>query len=229
MTDHRDTLDGLLVEAAALALQHPSLPFPDPEDPGDELILRYLDGELDPMEREEYRQRITRSPFYRERLAALKDSIAEAEGVAPSSQAAASRPLRLSFLLGKDGLRFLFGSLAPRSLVAVPVATRGRVAEKREESCFFDFAHRFDDLDFLILLERVSASRLDLQLQLQGEPRTTRPLRVNLSNRQGAILDSQPVDGGLARFSSMPPSCHRISITDPQREIGQILLDVHLA
>lgn len=222
-------LDGLLAEAVVLSLGRPRLPLPSSGEPGDEAILRYLDAELPALEREDLRQRIARSPFCSERLAVLRESLAEAARDDAPPQATRDQPLRLSFLLASDGLRFLFGSLVPRSLVPVPVAIRGRTPTTTEESCFFDFEHRFGDLEVLFLLERVAGNRLDLQLQLQGDVPPRTPLRVSLSDRGGALLDSQPLERGMARFSAIPPACHRISITDPQREIGRILLDVHPA
>lgn len=229
MTETRDTLDGLLAEAVPLALGRPCLPRPGADEPEDEAILRYLDAELPPREQEALRQRLACSSFASERLAVLRESLAEAERGETPSPPAVGQPLRLSFLLAADGLRYLCGSLAPKSLVPVPVATRGKSLGTTEESSFFDFEHRFGDLEVQILLERVPGNRLDLQLQLLGERSPRTPLRVSLSDRDGAVLDSQPVERGMARFCGMPPACHRISITDPQRELGQILLDVHPA
>lgn len=229
MTALRDNLDVLLAEAVRLAPRRP--PLPGEQEPPDELLLRLLDADMPPREREEARQRISRSAYASERLAVLMESLAETDGEEAAPRPAPDRSLRLSFLLAADRLHFLFGSLLPRSLVTMPVATRGSAPDATEESSFFDFVHRFEDLEAQIFVERVSGGRLDLQLQFQfqGEAARARSLRVSLSDRNGALLDSQPVERGMVRFASLPPSSHLISITDARRERGLIFLDVHPA
>lgn len=236
MRDERDNLDVVLEEAVSLAQHLPTLPWPGPEEPEDELLLRYLDGELAPRERERVRQELARSPYFSERLITLRESLEEVRSPEPASAREGEETgrarrgdarLRLSFLWAANGLRFLWGSLAPRCLVAVPLATRGAAVPSQEESAFFDFSHRFEDVGVLIQLERVPGGRLDLQLQLQAPPRDVGPLRVNLRDRRGALLDSQPVERGVARFISLVPATHQLSITTPKGELGQVLLDIH--
>lgn len=225
MRDERDHLDVALASAASRAQRLPSLPWPGEAEPEDEALLRYLDRAVSGPEREALRQRLHQSAFCRERLETLREALAEWDA-APEGVTAPERSLRISFLWARDGLRFLFGSLTPRSLVAVPVPTRGSVPDGAEELAFFDFAHRFGDVDVEIQVERVPGDRFDLQLQFRGERARLGQLRVSLSDRQGALLDSQPVEGGVARFSALLPASHRIAITAAKQELGHLVLDV---
>lgn len=225
MTAKRDHLDALLAEAASLAFgDSPRLPVPGADEPADELLLGYLDASLPPREREAMRQQIARSAYCRERLEVLRAALDEAEQAENAAVSEQHSPVRLCFQSLAGGLRFLHGSLKPESLVAVPVATRGKAPSPKEETAFFDFQHRFEDLDVHIQVESVPGGRMDVQLQC--DPPRSQPLRVVLSDRSGALLDSQPVERGSARFASLPPTPHRISITDSRRELGRLLLDV---
>jgi anti-sigma factor RsiW len=227
MSDVRDQMDLALVEAWSLVRREPTPPQPGPDEPDDEALLRYLDGNLPSREREQLRQTLERSAWCRERLAILREALHDGhDGDLSSAPPRAAAPARISFVWARDGLRYLWGNLAPRTLVAVPVATRGSVPDGLEETAFFDFAHRFAGLDVVIQVERVPDDRLDVQLLFQGTPDQLSHLRVNLANREGSLLDSQPVERGGARFAALTPTPHRISISAAQQELGSILLDV---
>jgi len=230
MNDERDKLDVALAEAVRLAQQLPDLPQASGDPGGDEALLRYLDDHrITAEERESLRKEVHATAWGRERLQTLREGLADVEQAEPPKSEAAA-PVRLAFTWARDGLRYLWSTVEPRSLVAVPVATRGTLPDGvPEETAFFDFAHRFGDVDVVIQVERVPDDRMDVQLCFQGQPAEVAHLRVNLADRSGSLLDSQPVEKGSARFAALPPATHCISITCAQQELGRVLLDVHAA
>jgi hypothetical protein len=276
MKDVRDNLDVALAEAVCLAWPIPEGPAePADIDAEDTRLLRLLDGDdLPPDEREQLRQRVQASAWSRQRLAILREALAEvaraeaeqartgvepahaeaelawagaepaeaAQGARAPGVAQAAGPLRLAFAWAADGLRYLWGTLEPRSLVAVPVATRGvacdpvpgrkapppQVAQANtvEETTFFDFAHRFGEMDVVIQVERIPDERLDVQLSFDRRQAREAHLRVDLVDRGGRLLDSQPVEQGTARFASLAPQPHHICISTPASELGRVQLDI---
>lgn len=229
MNDERDKLDVALAEAASLSQRIPDLPQ-GPGTPEDDVaLLRYLDAlDADVEEREALRQQVHATNGGRERLAILREALAEVDGPEPPTPSEPGH-VRLAFAWARDGLRYLWGSVEPRSLAAIPVATRGTVPDGlQEETAFFDFAHRFGEVDVVIQVERVPDDRLDLQLSFVGGQPDVH-LRVNLSDRAGGLLDSQPVERGTARFAGLPPNTHSIVISSAQTELGRVLLDIHTA
>ncbi len=229
MNDERDKLDVALVEAVSLAQRIPDLPQGPGTPEDDDALLRYLDSDVDLEERETLRQQVHQSAGGRASLAILREALTEAEAEEPSPDASPNQ-IRLAFTWARDGLRYLWGSLEPRSLVAVPVATRGSVPDGlREETAFFDFAHRFGEVEVVIQVERVRDDRLDLQLSFGGQGSGTAPLRVNLADQAGGLLDSQPVEHGTARFAGLSPEAHSLTISSARTEVGRVLLDIHSA
>jgi len=237
MTQREDKIDLALREACELALRSPELPLPSGADPEDEVLLRLLDGGLPSAEARALSQQVEASPYARERLMTLTEALGDADARAPTSVvnpfddrvlAGASSPARLSFLWARGSLRYLWGTLEPHSLVAVPVATRsGTFRRPQEETSFFDFAHRIDNIDVVIQIERGRDDRLDVQLTFNGDQARLERLRVTLADRRGSLLDSQPVEKGRTRFAALEPHPHELLITSAQRELGRVRLDVH--
>lgn len=238
MTEFYDKLDLALREACQPAQQSPELPQPSGADPSDEILLRLLDGGLPPAETRGLREQVEASPFSRERLATLIEALSEAETAAAAPTminrfdervlADYSSPVRLSFVWARGCLRYLWGTLEPRSLVAVPVATRsGTFKRPEEETSFFDFAHRIDDIDMVIQVERVRDDLLDVQLTFDGDDHRLAHLRVTLADHRGSLLDSQPVEQGKTRFAALEPLPHELLITSAQKELGRVRLDIY--
>jgi len=238
MTERDDILDLALREACLLAQQRPDLPHPSGADPEDEVLLRLLDGGLPSAEIQALSQQVQASPYSRERLVTLTEALNDADAAPTTASvvnrfddkalAAPTSSARLSFVWAQGCLRYLGGTLEPRSLVAVPVATRsGTFRRAEEETSFFDFAHRIGDIDVVIQVERVRDDLLDVQLTFDGDHARLERLRVTLSDRQGSLLDSQPVERGKTRFASLEPTPHDLLITSAKRELGRVRLDVH--
>jgi hypothetical protein len=240
MKDPQDKLDLALREAYQLAQQLTPLPVPGAADPDDELLLRLLDDapRLDPGEADQLRAQVDAAPFCRERLATLTEALAELRDAPPADESPINRlttagksetsPVRISFHWARGCLRYLWGTLEPRSLVAVPVATRGQAAtaEPQEETSFFDFAHQLDGLDVVIQVERATEDLLDVQLSFDGDAQRLAHLRVTLADEAGTLLDSQPVEQGQTRFAALQPSPHELQITSAQQELGRVRLDI---
>lgn len=242
MTERDDKLDLALREACQLAQQIPELPQPSQADPDDEALLRLLDNGLPSAEANLLREQVEASAYARERLATLTEALAEARpeaGRAADSASAVNRfdesviaerpsPVRLSFLWAQGALRYLWGTLEPRSLEAVPVPTRsGTFKRPTEETTFFDFAHCVDGIDVVIQIERVRDDLLDVQLSFTGDDDRLGRLRVTLADGQGGLLDSQPVEHGKTRFAALEPLPHELLISSAQQELGRVRLDVH--
>ncbi len=238
MTERDDILDLALREACQLAQQTPERPEPSSTDPDDETLLRLLDGSAPKAEIGALRRQVEASPYASERLVTLTAAL-EDVGDLPSTDHAVNRfdesviascppPVRLSFVWARGCLRYLWGTLEPRSLVAIPVATRsGSFKRPTEETAFFDFAHRIGDIDVIIQIERVRDDQLDVQLSFDGDDERLGRLRVTLADREGSLLDSQPVEQGKTRFASLEPLPHELLITSAQKELGRVRLDVH--
>lgn len=241
MTERDDKLDLALREACQLAQQSPELPQPSSTDPDDEVLLRVLDGGLSRAQTQALRRQVEASAFARERLLTLTEALTEALDGADTAAATtvvnrfdegvlAGRPspVRLSFVWARGCLRYLWGTLEPRSLVEVPVSTRsGTFRRPQEETSFFDFAHRIDGIDVVIQVERVRDDLLDVQLSFNGDDDRLERLRVTLADRRGSLLDSQPVEAGKTRFAALEPLPHELLITSAQKELGRVRLDVH--
>ena len=238
MTERDDILDLALREACQLAQESPKLPQPSGADPEDEVLLRLLDGGLPSAEAQTLSQQVQASPYAHERLVTLTEALHDADA-APAETSVVNRfddkvisppasAARLSFVWAQGCLRYLWGTLEPRSLVAVPVATRsGTFRRPEEETSFFDFAHRIGDIDVVIQIERGRDNLLDVQLSFDGDNAQLERLRVTLADRKGSLLDSQPVEKGKTRFASLDPSPHELLITSAQKELGRVRLDVH--
>jgi hypothetical protein len=230
--DLRDPLDSDLVQAFALADRQPTLPWPEAGDPSDDDLLRLLEGtNLAPAERQALAARVASSPWCTERLASLREALAEVPDAErpPVPEADCARSVKLVFSWARGRLSYLCGSLEPAGFAAVPVTVRGRIPVASEESTYFDFAHRFAEVDVAIQVERAPEDRLDVQLAFRGEEPTLARLRVTLEDARGALLDSQPVEDGHARFVSLGTASHRLTIASAGHEIGRIALDVHPA
>jgi len=237
MTQQDDILDQALREACRLTHESPHLPQPSDADPDDELLLQLLDGGLPQSETQVLREQVGASAYSSERLATLTEALEETGMAAATSNvnrfdervlADGPSPIRLSFVWAKDCLRYLWGTLEPRSLVAVPVATRsGTTGQSTEETSFFDFAHHLDDFDLVIQIERARDNRLDVQLSFDGDGDRLKRLRVTLADARGSLLDSQPVEKGKTRFASLEPMPHELLISSAQKELGRVRLDVH--
>jgi hypothetical protein len=238
MTEREDKLDLALRESCQRVQQLPEIPQQSSADPDDEVLLRLLDGGLPSAQTLAVRAQVEASPYARERLVTLSEALAEAETAAaapiPINRfdetviADSPSPVRLSFMWARGCLRYLWGTLEPRSLVAVPVPTRSGVFKRHEEeTTFFDFAHRIDGIEVVIQIERVRDDLLDVQLSFSGDDDRLDRLRVTLADRRGSLLDSQPVEGGKTRFAALEPLPHELLITSAQKELGRVRLDVH--
>lgn len=237
MTQRDDILDQALREACLLAHQGPDLPQPSGADPDDDVILRLLDGGLPQSESQALHERVRASAYSRERLATLTEALEEAGAkTAPTNVnrydktvlGTSPSPVRLSFVWAQDCLRYLWGTLEPRSLVAVPVATRSTTSKRQEEeTSFFDFAHHIDGINVVIQIERGTDNLLDVQLSFDGDRDQLKRLRVTLADCQGGLLDSQPVEKGKTRFAALEPQPHELLISSAQKELGRVRLDVH--
>ncbi len=238
MTERDDILDLALREACKQAQQTPDLPRPNTTDPEDEILLRLLDGNAGNGEMHVLREQVEASPYARERLATLTAALKEV-GDQPATDPVVNRfdeaviakgpsPVRISFVWARGCLRYLWGTLEPRSLEAIPVATRsGTFKRPTEETAFFDFAHRIGDIDVVIQIERVRDDQLDVQLKFDGDNARLGRLRVTLADQQGSLLDSQPVEHGKTRFAALEPLPHELLITSASKELGRVRLDVH--
>ncbi len=231
MTERDDMLDLALREACLLNQRAPELPEPQPGDPEDEALLLVLEGSASETELAPMREAVERSCWARERLASLREAMEES--LSPSEQLhrtqdPPSQPrLRISFAWARGCLQYLWGTLEPRTVAAVPVATRSGIFRRpTEETSFFDFAHLLGDIQMVIQVERANEDRLDVQLTFNGERDRIRRLRVTLANREGTLLDSQPVEHGRTRFTALEPLPHDLLITTAQRELGRVRLDV---
>ncbi len=237
MTQRYDILDLELREACLLAMQSPDLPQPSGTDPDDDLLLRLLDGGLPQSESQDLRKQVGASAYSRERLATLTEALAEADTAKAATKvnrfdqrvlAESPSPVRLSFVWAQDCLRYLWGTLEPRSLIAVPVATRSGTAKRsEEETSFFDFAHHIDGIDVVIQIERARDNLLDVQLSFDGDTDRLKRLRVTLADSRGGLLDSQPVEKGKTRFAALEPLPHELLISSAQKELGRVRLDVY--
>jgi len=243
MTERDDKLDLALREACRLAQQTPQVPQPRSTDPDDEVLLRLVDGGLPSAQTQALRQQVEASAFARERLVTLTEALTEALDGADAPAKASTvvnrfdegvladrpSPVRLSFVWARGCLRYLWGTLEPRSLVEVPVATRSGIFKRpQEETSFFDFAHRIDGIDLVIQVERARDDMLDVQLSFDGDDDRLERLRVTLADRRGSLLDSQPLEAGKTRFAALEPLPHELLITSAQRELGRVRLDVHV-
>ena len=147
MTDRDDILDLAIREACLLAQQSPELPQPSGADPEDDVLLRLLDGGQPSAETQTLSQQVKDSPYARERLVTLTEALSDADATPPvpsvvnrfnDKAITAQSPARLSFVWARGCLRYLWGTLEPRSLEAVPVATRsGTFKRPQEETSFF--------------------------------------------------------------------------------------------
>ncbi len=266
MNDEIDKLDVALTEALRLAWPIPEPPT-DPAEAAaeDERLLLLLEEEtLEPRPREQLRQQVQGTAWGRQRLAILREALADAETDTETDTAAATetacaatlaeaapRAVRLAFAWAADGLRYLWGSLEPGSLVATPVPTRGAALDASsrppasppagatpagatpagatpavEETTYFDFTHRFGDVELVLQIERVPDDRLDVQLSFDRAQTRGVHLRVDLADEGGRLLDSQPVERGTARFASLPPCPHHIRVSTAQQELGRVRLDI---
>lgn len=248
MTDSRDPLDLIISEATRQANELPGLPAPGPAEPTDEALLRFLDGPSeDSLIQTQLRQEATGTPWARSRTQTLSEALRETETsshrLTPSSseatpdlgvRARAAEQVRIAFARADQGLQFLWGTIQPTSLTTVQVPTRGtagpeatsRAAGAVEESTFFDFAHHFGPLEVRIQVERLPDDRIDVQLDFHALKGSGGILRVDLTDAKGALIDSQPVEHGTARFAALAPAPHDLLIRAEDTRIGQVRFDV---
>ncbi|HZS38862.1 MAG TPA: hypothetical protein VFF06_18645 [Polyangia bacterium] len=70
--------ENIAVEARRIVIAPArAVPAPSPDDPSDEELLRFLDGDMDEDERRAFAERLERSPYASARAQILADALAD--------------------------------------------------------------------------------------------------------------------------------------------------------
>lgn len=217
----RDEIDAAVAaKLRALQLARP-LPVPAEGDPSDEELLRYIDGSLGDAERERLEARIAESPFATARVTVVVEALRDCGYPAPRVDAVGRRAVRYVFQLAGDALTFLRGSDLPEALTPA-LAVRG--AATVQDSSFYEFCHRFGEVEARLQLERVGVGfELGLHLTDGGVP--VEGARVNL-RRSGKTIDSAVTEGGACTFRGLPAARYQLDVRRGTDEVGSLHVDV---
>ncbi len=224
----RDKLDRLIAGNVRAARQPRGLPTPQRGEPSDDELLRYVEGTSPGDEKARVAAAMKQSPFTRDRVELLRESLAEA-GLAPS---AVTRAARYVFVMAKDALELLRGTTAPLMGGTPALATRhgGDVAAApRAGQCWFEFTQPFDDLDAHLKIEHVTranaAPSIDVQIKLIAAGTPAKDARVTLL-RAGRTIDSVPVEeNGAATFSGLEQDRYELDVRRAGKSVGKVHLD----
>lgn len=223
-TDHaRDALDQAIGDALRRARSPRGVPGPQAGDPPDEELLRVVDGSATADERRRVDEAAERSAWTRDRLAILRDALAES-GHGPG---ALGRAARYVFVMAQDALELLRGSTAPVHAPGLAWATRGGATAGQQ--CFFEFTQPFKDLDAHLKIEHVTranaAPSIDVQIKLVAEGAPAAGARVTLM-RDGRTVDSVPVESnGAATFAGLGQDRYEIEVRRAGKTVGRVHLD----
>ena len=223
---NRDELDRAIHEVVRRARAPKGVPSPGRGEPGDDELLRYVEGLLSPSERKEIEEALARSPYSASRVDILKSALAET-GEGPGTL---TRAARYVFAMGQGALEFLRGATEPLQAPSVAWATRSAGAAPAAES-FYEFHHAFGPVDAHIKIEHVAPSRLDVQLCLsRTEPGKTEPVPVRdgriTVTRGGHVIDSMPVEeSGSATLSGLEPARYELELRRGGKLLGTLKLD----
>jgi hypothetical protein len=218
----RDALDRKLGRAVRTVRRPRGVPAPGQGEPSDDELLRVVEGVADAAERARVAAAEKTSAYTRDRLAVLREAMAET-GFAPS---AAVRAARYVFVLAKDAMELLRAATEPVALPAMAAVRSGTSTGVRAGT--YEFVQPFDGVEAHLLIEHVTradkSASIDVQLRLRGGGRGA---RVSLW-RGGEMLDSVPVDeGDAAVFSGLGQSRYQIEVRRAGQDeaLGKVELD----
>ena len=224
---NRDELDRAIQEVVRRARAPRGVPSPGRGEPGDDELLRYVEGLLSPAERKEIEEALAKSPYSASRAEILKSALGET-GEGPSTL---TRAARYVFAMGQGALEFLRGSTEPLQAPSVAWSTRSAGAASAAAESFYEFHHAFGPVDAHLKIEHVAPSRLDVQLSLsrteegQTEPIPVRDGRITLT-RGGHVIDSMPVEeSGTATLSGLEPARYELELRRNGKLLGTLKLD----
>jgi hypothetical protein len=224
----RDELDRAIQRVLRQARTPRGVPIPGRGEPGDDELLRYVEGLLLPAERRHVEEALKNSPYSQSVVETLRTALAET-GQGPGLT---ERAARYVFAMGQGALEFLRGATDPLQAPSVAWATRSAgAAPSTTTDSFYEFVHPFGPVQAHVKIEHVASSRLDVQLSLhlsgddQGKTKPVTDARITLI-RGGHIIDSMPVEeSGSATLASLEPACYELEIRRAGKLLGTLKLD----
>ncbi|MBW2730758.1 MAG: hypothetical protein JRH20_00105 [Deltaproteobacteria bacterium] len=249
-SQQRDSVDfeiGNLLRAARPLRPGRPLPAPCVDEPTDEELLLYIDGELSSEDSQHFEAQLAEHPFSSDRVGILREALTEcgfqahpaesqlvagllAEGQPAEDQLkgqpvagqAQNQVAHLVFAITSGAhrlLTFLRGGDEPSLLPQVALATRGAAAEQ-QESYLYELKKRFDDCDVLVQVDGLGDTiELRLSLEVAGCPLDDG--RATLK-RRGKLERSVRIRDGVADFSDLSPDAYIIELRRNGSLLGQI-------
>ena len=222
---NRDELDHAIHAVVRRARAPRGVPSPGRGEPGDDELLRYVEGLLSPAERKEIEEALAKSPYAASRVAILESALGET-GDGPSTL---TRAARYVFAVGQGALEFLRGATDPVQAPSVAWATRSAGASPAAAESFYEFHHAFGSVDAHLKIEHVAPARLDVQLSLsradQGNTAPVTDARITVT-RAGRVIDSMPVEeSGSATLSGLEPARYELELRRGGKLLGTLKLD----
>jgi hypothetical protein len=215
----RDQLDRLIARHVRAARRPDGVPVPGSAEPGDEELLRVIEGSASAEERVQVAEAAARSAWTRDRLEILKESLAET-----GHTSAVERAARYVFAVARDAMQLLRGATEP---VAAPAAAHtlrkgGSADTSSAGDAYFEFDHDFDDVHAVLRVEHVPRDTGSIDLQIRVDTAQT---RVTLL-RGAHTVDSTPVDDrGIATFTGLDAVRYRLEVRRSGRLAGSVILD----
>lgn len=232
-TERRDELDAKVAEKLRALRLARALPAPGGDEPGDEELLRYLDGSAIGRERERLEVRIAESAYASSRVAVVVEALRECGYPLPAPSPVGRRVARYVFRLAGSALTFLRGSDLPAAL-APALAVRG--AEVEREPSFFEFTHDFGAASARLQIERVEGRGFELGLTLTAGERPVDGARVTLrrvggdepggKGPGGKVIDSQSTEDGACSFAGLPAAHYELDVKRGAEALGTVHVDV---
>lgn len=235
----RDTLDEQLSRSLRRIQLNTPLPEPSQSEPTDDQLLRLLDDQLDASELSEVEALIRQSEFSRDRVAILREALAECEPGQPNEtrtrlspdESAAPKPshfARLVFAMNRGTqqvLDFLRGTDLPQ-LAEPAMALRGAATATAtaESQHFYKFERRFGEWEALIQVESVPDRGVEIRIELSRDGVALKDARASL-RRRGKLIESVRMRDGVAGFRDLSPDHYSVTVTRHDSEIGQLTLD----
>ena len=222
---NRDELDRTIRKVLRQARAPRGVPSPGRGEPGDDDLLRYLEGLASPSERREIEEALAQSPYSTSRVEILKSALAET-GEGPRTL---TRAARYVFAMGQGALEFLRGATEPVQAPSVAWATRSSGPAPAAAESFYEFHHAFGPVDAHLKIEHVAPSRLDVQLSLssadKGKVGPVTDARITVT-RSGRVIDSMPVEeSGSATLSGLEPARYELELRRGGKILGTLKLD----
>jgi hypothetical protein len=238
----RDAFDAAL--SNLLRLKRPKKPVPAPREgePSDELLLLYIDGQLEADEKNAVERLLATHPYSSDRVEIVERALAEDGDLEQQPSIA-----RLVFAVHKsaaNALSYLRGTadLIPLAPAAVAVRSASTVADSESASSnqhhFFRFKQRFYEVSADITVEHariastsatarsstVASGDIDLRVCLSDDAGAVGEGRVSL-RREGQLLSSVRLRDGSADFSGLEPASYLLELKRQGTVVGEVALD----